>query len=68
DAYHVNAIEVEPGNRLLISARDTSAVYLVNRANGHIDWTLGGKRSSFTLRSGTRFWFQHDARMLAPDR
>ena len=68
DAFHVNSIEAEPGNRLLISARDTSAVYLVNRANGHIDWTLGGKRSSFTLRPGARFWFQHDARMLSPNR
>ncbi len=68
DAYHLNAIEVEPHNRLLISARDTSAVYLVNRATGRIDWTLGGKHSSFSLRPGARFWFQHDARMLAPDR
>ena len=68
DAFHVNSIEIEPDNRLLISARDTSAVYLVNRTNGRIDWTLGGKRSSFTLRPGARFWFQHDARMLGPGR
>jgi hypothetical protein len=68
DAYHLNAIEVEPHNRLLISARDTSAVYLVNRGTGHIDWTLGGKHSNFALRPGARFWFQHDARMLAPNR
>jgi hypothetical protein len=68
DAFHLNAIEVEPHNRLLISARDTSAVYLVNRATGHIDWTLGGKASSFRLGPGARFWFQHDPRLLGPTR
>ncbi len=68
DAFHLNAIEVEAHNRLLISARDTSAVYLVNRATGHIDWTLGGKASSFRLLPGARFWFQHDPRMLAANR
>lgn len=68
DAFHVNAIEPAPGNRLFISARDTSAVYLVDRATGAIEWTLGGKASCFTLRPGARFWFQHDAHMLAPNR
>ena len=42
---------LEPHNRLLVSARDTSAVYAIDRATGTIDWTLGGKASSFALRS-----------------
>ncbi len=31
DAYHLNSIQPLPGGRVLISARDTSAVYLVDR-------------------------------------
>ena len=68
DAFHVNSIEVEPHNRLLISARDAAAVYLVNHATGTIDWTLGGRASSFAMGRGASFWLQHDAHMLAPNR
>ena len=68
DAYHINAIQPLGGGRLLISARDTSAVYEVDRASGRVLWTLGGKASSFRLGRGARFWFQHDARLLAGGR
>ena len=68
DAYHLNSIEPVPGNRLLVSARDTSAVYEIDRASGRIAWTLGGKASSFRLGPGARFFFQHDARLLARNR
>ena len=50
-----------PGGRVLLSARDTSALYLVDRPTGHVLWTLGGKASDFRLARGARFWFQHDA-------
>jgi Arylsulfotransferase (ASST) len=66
DAFHINSIQPLAGNRLLVSARDTSAVYLVNRATGRIQWTLGGKASSFRLGRGARFFFQHDAQMITP--
>ena len=52
DAFHVNSIEVEPDNRLLISARDTSAVYLVNRTNGHD--RLDARRQGEQLHAGPR--------------
>jgi hypothetical protein len=68
DAYHFNSIEPLPGNRLLVSARDTSAVYEIDRATGHVIWTLGGKASSFKLGPGARFWFQHDASLLPGNR
>jgi hypothetical protein len=68
DAYHVNSLQLLPGNRLLVSARDTSSVYLVDRAGGRIVWKLGGKASSFRLRRGARFYFQHDAQMLGSDK
>ncbi|HEY5144984.1 MAG TPA: arylsulfotransferase family protein [Solirubrobacteraceae bacterium] len=68
DAYHINAIQPLPGGRVLISARDTSAIYDVDRASGRILWRLGGRASSFHLGTGARFWFQHHAQMLAGDR
>ena len=63
DAYHLNSVQPLAGNRVLVSARDTSAVYLVDRATGHIRWTLGGLASTFRLRAGARFYFQHDAHL-----
>jgi hypothetical protein len=67
DAYHLNSIQPVPGGRVLVSARDTSAVYLIDRATGRIVWTLGGKASSFRLGPGTRFYFQHDAQLIGDD-
>ncbi len=64
DAYHFNSIQQLPGGRLLVSARDTSAIYLIDQATGRIIWTLGGKASTFRLRRGARFFFQHDAQMV----
>ena len=68
DAYHLNSIQVLPGDRILVSARDTSAIYELNQRTGRILWTLGGKASSFRLARGARFYFQHDASLLAHDR
>jgi hypothetical protein len=64
DAFHINSIQPLSRGRVLISARDTSAIYLVRRAGGRILWRLGGKASDFRLGPGARFWFQHDARLL----
>ncbi len=64
DAYHINSIEQVPDGRVLISARDTSAIYEIDRATGRLVWTLGGKVSSFRMEPGTRFYFQHDAGLL----
>ncbi|MBV9425465.1 MAG: aryl-sulfate sulfotransferase [Solirubrobacterales bacterium] len=66
DYFHMNSIEQLPDGNLLISARNTWAVYEIDRDTGKIVWTLGGKESSFTLGSGVRFEWQHDAR-LHPD-
>ena len=51
------------GGKVLISARDTSAIYKLDRASGRIVWTLGGKASDFELGKGARFFFQHDAQL-----
>jgi hypothetical protein len=63
DAFHINSIQALPRGRVLISARDTSAVYEIARAGSRILWTLGGKASDFRLGRGARFWFQHDAQL-----
>jgi EmrB/QacA subfamily drug resistance transporter len=64
DAYHVNSIDLSPdGKSFLVSMRDTWATYLVNIESGHIEWTLGGRGSSFKLGPGAEFRWQHDARL-----
>jgi EmrB/QacA subfamily drug resistance transporter len=63
DAYHVNSIDLGPGGTFLVSMRDTWATYLVDIASGRIDWTLGGRGSSFKFGPGAAFEWQHDARL-----
>jgi hypothetical protein len=65
DYFHVNAAEEDDDGNLLISARNTWAIYKVNHETGQIMWTLGGKQSSFRLGPGASFAFQHDARVRA---
>ena len=62
DYFHINSIDVDYDDNLLISARKTSAVYKVDRNSGKIIWRLGGKKSDFEMGPGARFAFQHDAR------
>jgi Arylsulfotransferase (ASST) len=62
DYFHLNSIDVDHDNNLLISARETSTVYKVDRTTGEIIWRLGGKKSDFEMGPGTRFAYQHDAR------
>ena len=62
DYFHINSIAVAPDGDLIISARNTCAVYKIARHGGKLLWRLGGKRSSFRMGPGTRFWWQHHAR------
>jgi arylsulfotransferase ASST len=62
DYFHLNSIEVGPDGDLLISARNTCAVYEIDRMTGAVNWRLGGKRSDFRMGRGSRFCRQHDAR------
>lgn len=64
DYFHLNSIQQLPGGNLLVSARDTSAVYLIDRQTGAIIWTLGGRHSSFKMGAGTSFQWQHDAHLI----
>jgi arylsulfotransferase ASST len=62
DYFHVNSIDLTHDGNLLVSARNTWAVYKVSRTTGEVLWRLGGKKSSFEMGKGTVFAWQHDAR------
>jgi EmrB/QacA subfamily drug resistance transporter len=63
DAYHINAIDLLGANKFLVSMRNTWAAYLVDAETGHIEWTLGGRRSSFKFGPGAEFQWQHDVKL-----
>ena len=62
DYFHVNSIDVDSDGNLLVSARNTWAVYKIDRGSGKVLWRLGGKKSDFAMGKGTSFAWQHDAR------
>lgn len=66
DTFHINSINLDPDGSLLISARNTWAVYDLDHRSGQTVWRLGGKRSSFAPGPGTSTAWQHDPREL-PD-
>jgi hypothetical protein len=63
DAYHENSIQLVSGNRFLVSMRQEWAAYLVSATTSGIEWTLGGKHSSFKLGRGAQFQWQHDVEL-----
>jgi hypothetical protein len=63
DAYHVNSIDSVGADRYLVSMRNTWAAYLIDTRTGSIEWTLGGKHSTFKFAAGAVFHWQHDARL-----
>ncbi len=60
DAYHVNALELMGNGSFLVSMRNTWAAYAVNINTGKIEWTLGGKHSSYKFGPGAAFQWQHN--------
>ena len=69
DYFHGNSIEPARtgGDTIVLSARNTSALYGIDHVTGELRWTLGGKRDDFklgTTHPGWRFCAQHDARWL----
>ena len=62
DYFHVNSVEVDTDGNLILSARNTCALYKLDRATGAVIWQLGGRGGDFRMGAKTRFCFQHDAR------
>jgi hypothetical protein len=68
DYFHVNSIDLAHDGHLLVSARNTWAVYKIHRHTGKVVWRLGGKRSDFAMGRGSVFAWQHDARDVGDGR
>lgn len=77
DWFHVNGVSQGPNGSVLISSRNTSAVYDVNPKTGQVNWVLGGKNSTYkqvaaagqTLDSyGYAFAWQHDPQYIGNNR
>ncbi len=62
DYFHLNSIDIDHDNNLLISAKKTFAVYKIDRKSGGVIWRLGGEKSDFEMGPGTETRYQHDAR------
>ena len=65
DYFHVNSVGLDHDGNVVISARNTWAVYKVSHHTGAVIWSLGGKWSNFHLGPGASFAFQHDVRVRA---
>ncbi len=61
DYAHINSVDPGSAGDVLLSARNTWALYDVDMHSGAVRWRLGGARSSFKLGPGVRFYWQHDA-------
>jgi hypothetical protein len=66
DYFHLNSIAVRHDGSLLISARNTSALYELSPSTGQVIAQIGGKHGSEKLGSGAATAYQHDAEEL-PD-
>ncbi len=66
DYFHVNSVALWDEDSLLVSGRNTWAVYRVERRSGAVIWRLGGKRSDFTIGTGANFEWQHHVRRAGP--
>jgi hypothetical protein len=66
DYFHLNSIDVQRDGSILISARNTSALYELSPSTGEVVAQIGGKHGSEKLGTGTATAYQHDAEEL-PD-
>lgn len=65
DPFHINSVYETQDRNLILSFRNTSAIYEIDHRTGGLKWTLGGKHSSFKLGPGVTFSYQHDARFVS---
>ena len=65
DYFHINSVQDDGPDQVLVSARHTHAIYDVARQTGSVTWQLGGRQSSFIFGPGATFAWQHDARRQA---
>lgn len=61
DYFHINSVSLDEDGSLLVSARNTHAVYQIDHESGEVNWVLGGKASDFEFGQDADFHWQHDA-------
>ncbi len=61
DYVHINSVDPGSSGDVLLSSRNTWALYDVDINDGAVRWRLGGTHSSFKLGPGTNTYWQHDA-------
>jgi Arylsulfotransferase (ASST) len=64
DYFHLNSIQPRRDGSILISSRNTSALYEISPASGTLIAQIGGKGGSEKLGAGTATAYQHDAEEL----
>jgi hypothetical protein len=64
DYFHINSLTSDSHGNLLISARNTWALYDISARTGRVMWRLGGKKSTYALGPNVAFAYQHNALWL----
>ncbi|BDZ43522.1 hypothetical protein GCM10025865_28210 [Paraoerskovia sediminicola] len=62
DPVHLNSVSEDDDGNLLLSARNTCALYKIDRTTGDVVWRLGGRASDFAVADDAAFMRQHDLR------
>src|SRR6202012_1305929 len=60
DPYHANSIAIDTDGNLIVSLRNTWAIYKIDHESGAVMWTLGSNKNNFKMGPGTQTAFQHD--------
>jgi hypothetical protein len=62
---HINGIEIDNDDNILISSRNMDEITKINRSTGEVMWRFGGKNNQFTLIGDSIFFnHQHSVRAL----
>lgn len=72
DPIHINSIDMDSDNHLLVSIMGLAGISKINRQTGEIMWTMGGVNNEFTFVNEEEvseyapeyFMYQHEVRRL----
>ena len=65
---HANSITIGPRGNTVISARNLDEVFSIAPSFGSLEWRLGGPNPTLQLPAEARFYSQHSAVEVAPNR
>lgn len=65
---HANSIEVSPRGNIIVSARNLDQVFSIAPDFRAIEWTMGGPNATIMPALADRFYSQHSAIEVAPNR